>query len=120
MSWVLKKDQGPGFCQVVGQAHIYSVLDRHGVAGRANNQSYYFGTWVQVGSWGQQKSSGHVLAMSNQYACGLPVVSILFFVDVSTRGQSGKGDGLPASCMGLSGLGCFSKITRGKVLRHPQ
>lgn len=47
-------------------------------------------------------------------------VSILFFVDVSTRGQSGKGDGLPASCMGLSGLGWFSKITRGKVLRHPQ
>lgn len=76
------------------------------VAGRANNQSYYFGTWVQMGSWGQQKSSGRVLAMSNQYACGLPVVSILFFVDVSTRGQSGKEDGLLRvwACQGLAVL----------------
>lgn len=88
---------GPGFCQVVGQAHMYSVLDRHGVAGRTNNRSHYFGTWVRVGSWGQQKSSGHVLAISNQYA-----VACLFCVHFVLCGclhQRAVREGRWAACL---------------------
>lgn len=105
---------GPGFCQVAGQAHI--KVSWTGMVWQAEHKSilllWHMGTGGILGTTEELWACpSHEQSICLWLACS---VSILFFVNVSTRGQPGKGDELLASCMGLSGLGCFSKITLEK------
>lgn len=105
---------GPGFCQVAGQAHI-TVSWTGMVAGRAHNQSYYFGTWVQVGSWEQQKSSGRVLVMNNQHACCLPVLCLFCSLWMSPpEGSLGREMGCLPHVWACWGLAVLAKLPVGK------